>query len=55
MFVTFGIQKLREEHTLWVLKKRVLRKTFGSRRDEMTGIWRRLHNEELYKLNLFLV
>ena len=25
----------------------VLRKIFGPRRDELTGEWRRLHNEEL--------
>ena len=28
----------------------VLRRTFGSRRDEVTGEWRRLHNEELNDL-----
>jgi hypothetical protein len=27
---------------------RVLRKVFGPKRDEVTGKWRRLHNEELY-------
>jgi hypothetical protein len=31
----------------------VLRKIFVSRRHEVTGEWRKLHNEELY--NLFLV
>jgi hypothetical protein len=31
-----------------VLKKRVLRKIFGSKREEVTGEWRRLHNEELH-------
>jgi hypothetical protein len=29
----------------------VLRKTFGPDRDEVTGEWRRLHNEELYDLS----
>jgi hypothetical protein len=29
----------------------VLRRIFGPRRDEVTGEWRRLHNEELYALN----
>jgi hypothetical protein len=29
---------------------RVLRRIFGSRRDEVTGDWRRLHNEELYAM-----
>jgi hypothetical protein len=28
----------------------VLRGIFGSKRDEVTGEWRRLHNEELYDL-----
>jgi hypothetical protein len=26
----------------------VLRRIFGPKRDEVTGEWRRLHNEELY-------
>jgi hypothetical protein len=41
---------LREEHRLRVLENRVLRGIFGSERDEVTGEWRRLHNEELYDL-----
>jgi hypothetical protein len=41
---------LREEQRLMVFENRVLRKTFGPRRDEVTGEWRRLHNEELYDL-----
>jgi hypothetical protein len=28
----------------------VLRRLFGPKRDEVTGEWRRLHNEELYAL-----
>jgi hypothetical protein len=28
----------------------VLRRIFGSKRDEVTGEWRRLHNKELYDL-----
>ena len=35
---------------LRVVENRVLRKTFGSKRDELTGKWRRLHNEELIAL-----
>jgi hypothetical protein len=27
-----------------------MRKTFGPNKDEVTGKWRRLHNEELYNL-----
>jgi len=38
---------LREERKLRVFENRVLRKIFGPRRDEVTGEWRRLHNEEL--------
>jgi hypothetical protein len=41
---------LREEHRLRVFENRVLRRIFGPRRDEVTGEWRRLHNEELYDL-----
>jgi hypothetical protein len=39
---------LREEHRLRVFENRVLRKIFGPKRDEVTGEWRRLHNEELH-------
>jgi hypothetical protein len=41
---------LREEHRLRVFEKRVLRRIFGSKRDEVTGDWRKLHNEELHNL-----
>jgi hypothetical protein len=41
---------LREEHRLRVFENRVLRKIFGPKRDEMTGGWRKLHNEELSDL-----
>jgi hypothetical protein len=39
---------LREEHRLKVFENRVLRRIFGPKRDEETGGWRRLHNEELH-------
>jgi hypothetical protein len=39
---------LREEHRLRVFEKRVLRRMFGPKRDEMVGDWRKLHNEELH-------
>jgi hypothetical protein len=39
-----------EEHRWRVFEKRVLRRTFGLKRDEMTGCWRHLHNEELHNL-----
>ena len=38
---------LREEHRLRVFENRVLRRVFGPKRDEVTGEWRKLHNEEL--------
>jgi hypothetical protein len=38
---------LREEHRLRVFKKRVLRRIFGRKREEVSGYWRRLRNEEL--------
>jgi hypothetical protein len=38
---------LREEHRLKVFENRVLRRIFGPKRDEVTGEWRKLHNEEL--------
>jgi hypothetical protein len=41
---------LREECRLRVFKSRVLRRIFGPKRDDVTGEWRRLHNEELYAL-----
>jgi hypothetical protein len=41
---------LREEHRLRVFENRVLRRIFGRKRDEMTGGWRKLHNEELHGL-----
>jgi hypothetical protein len=38
---------LREEHRLRVFENRVLRRIFGPKRDEVTGNWRKLRNEEL--------
>jgi hypothetical protein len=39
---------LREEHRLRMFENRVLRRIFGPKRDEVTGEWRKLHNEELH-------
>ena len=39
-----------EERKLRVFENMVLRRIFGLRRDEVTGDWRRLHNEELNDL-----
>jgi hypothetical protein len=41
---------LREEHSLRVFENRVLRRIFGPKRNEVTGEWRKLHNEELHNL-----
>jgi hypothetical protein len=41
---------LREEHRLRVFENRVLRRIFGPKRDEVTGEWRKKHNEELHNL-----
>ena len=40
----------REEHRLRVFENRVLRRVFGPKRDELTGEWRKLRNEELNDL-----
>jgi hypothetical protein len=41
---------LREEHSLRVFENRMLRRIFGPKIDEVTGGWRKLHNEELRDL-----
>jgi hypothetical protein len=41
---------LREERRLRVFENRVLRRIFWPKRDEVTGEWRKLHNEELNHL-----
>jgi hypothetical protein len=41
---------LREECRHRVFENRVLRRLFGPKRDEVTGVWRKLHNEELHDL-----
>ena len=39
-----------EERRLRVFENRMLRRVFGSKRDEVTGEWIKLHNEELSDL-----
>jgi hypothetical protein len=50
---------LREEHRLRVFENMVLREIFRPKRDEVTGEWRKLHNQELNYLlsspNIFRV
>jgi hypothetical protein len=41
---------LREEHRLKVFENKILRRIFGPKMDEVTGEWRKLHNEELHIL-----
>jgi hypothetical protein len=41
---------LKEEHGWRVFENRMLRRMFGPKRDEVTGGWRKLHNEELHGL-----
>ena len=54
LVVLFGCETssltLREECRLKVFENGVLRRMFGPKRDEVTGEWRRLHNEEHYAL-----
>jgi hypothetical protein len=41
---------LREELGLRAFENRVFRRIFGPKRNEVSGEWRRLHNEELNDL-----
>jgi len=43
---------LRDKHRLRVYEKGVLRNKFWLKRDEVTGEWRKLHNEEFYVILL---
>jgi hypothetical protein len=42
---------LREEYRLRVFENRALRRIFGPKGNEVTGGWRKLHNEELNNLH----
>jgi hypothetical protein len=54
LVISYGCEiwslKLREEHSLRVFENKVLRRIFGPKRDEVTGRWRQLYNEELRDL-----
>jgi hypothetical protein len=41
---------LREEQRLTMFEKMMLRRMFGPNGEEVVGIWRKLHNEELHNL-----
>ena len=53
-FALYGCENwsltMREELKLMVSENRVLREIFELKRDEVTGEWRKLHNEELNDL-----
>ena len=46
---------LREESRLRVFENRGLRRVFGAKRDEVTGVWRKLHKEELNDLYCLMI
>jgi hypothetical protein len=48
--VKFESLTSREEHRLRMYENWVLRRIFGLKRNEVTGGWRKLHNEELHNL-----
>jgi hypothetical protein len=52
--VLYGCETLsltpREKHRLGLFENRVLRRIFGPKREEVTGEWRKLRNEELHDL-----
>ena len=41
---------MNEEHRLREFENKVLRKIFGTKRDEITREWRKIHNAELLSL-----
>jgi hypothetical protein len=55
LLVLYGCENwsptLREEYRLRIYENRVLRRIFGPKRDEVTGEWRELHNEEFHILH----
>jgi hypothetical protein len=51
--VKLGLSAQSGEHRLREFKDRVLRRIFGSKREEVIGIWRKLHNEGALKFVLF--
>jgi hypothetical protein len=41
---------LRTNERLWAFENRLLREVFGPERDEITGDWKRMHNEGFHEL-----
>jgi hypothetical protein len=50
MDVKLEILTIRGEHRLGVFENMALMRIFAPKRDELTGEWKNLHNEELHKL-----
>ena len=50
MLLLSSSRKYYQKYELRVFENRVLRRVFGLKRDEVTGQWRKLHNEELNDL-----
>jgi hypothetical protein len=50
MGVKLGLSRYGEEYKLMVFENSVLRRIFVPKMDEVTGEWRKLHNEELHNL-----
>jgi hypothetical protein len=50
MGVKLGLLALREEHRLRVFENILLRRIFAPKRHEVTGGWRKLHNEEFHNV-----
>ena len=48
MGVKLGLLQRGEERRLRVFENRMVTKIFGPKREEVTGEWRKLHNEERY-------
>jgi hypothetical protein len=44
------ILALRDEHRLRAIENKTLRRIFGLKKNEMMGVWKKLHNEELHNL-----
>jgi hypothetical protein len=53
-FETWSVT-LREERWVRVFKGGVLREIFGSKKDEVTGNWRRLHDKYLHYLQYCMI
>jgi hypothetical protein len=53
-FKKFSADTLKREHRQRETENRVRRRIFGPKNEDMTGDWRRLHNEELHTYMLHI-